>query len=375
MKRLLLIAGIFISIMNYSFAESGNFEQTYTKLIDEITVQLPTLNSGNALNSSGRSTISINLDAGDNNKWSLKLLIDYDSVTSTSKRWTSMEMKLNINSTLHGSIEWQNINNLNMIVDGQLRIAPGVMYFKLDNFSVDTSQFPLEFQWYADMIVWYIKSGVIGKRIRVVLPKEIAQSLKQSTNTISPQTIIAALKQYPLIKNTEYKDHMFFVSLHKENIIKIINHISKLQWSEEMISSTEQTMIVQQLDQTHIQWTLTDTDSPRLILTTQETIDQKVASGTVSIWSKQLIIQGTVQDEEWQAGLSLSIEHTAPSRYDYSLQFNITAPNQPLLFDMTMKWYESIGILTNYTFSRPKRSLTMRQLEKKIEKDMQTLRQ
>ncbi len=54
--------------MNYSFAESGNFEQTYTKLIDEITVQLPTLNSGNALNSSGRSTISINLDAGDNNK-------------------------------------------------------------------------------------------------------------------------------------------------------------------------------------------------------------------------------------------------------------------------------------------------------------------
>jgi hypothetical protein len=68
MKKLLLIAGIFISIMNYSFAESGNFEQTYTKLIDEITVQLPTLNSGNALNSSGRSTISINLDAGDNNK-------------------------------------------------------------------------------------------------------------------------------------------------------------------------------------------------------------------------------------------------------------------------------------------------------------------
>ena len=54
--------------MNYSFAESGNFEQTYAKLIDEITVQLPTLNSGGALNSSGRSTISINLDAGDNNK-------------------------------------------------------------------------------------------------------------------------------------------------------------------------------------------------------------------------------------------------------------------------------------------------------------------
>ena len=64
MKRLLLIAGIFISIMNYSFAESGNFEQTYAKLIDEITVQLPTLNSGNALTLSGSSSMNIAINAG-----------------------------------------------------------------------------------------------------------------------------------------------------------------------------------------------------------------------------------------------------------------------------------------------------------------------
>lgn len=354
-----------IAWLSYTFAQSTwSFEETYARLIDQVSTPKPSFTTGSVLTTSGTSTISLLLDAGPNGSGSLMMTIDYATINSMTKKWATMEANITIHTMLNGSTEWLTIDNLNTTLAGQIRISKNMAYIRLNTFDIDMSKLPPEVQKFK-----YIKNA-LGKWIRTPLPKDVIKILKQSPTTINPQMIISILKQYPIVKNVGYNNWNYIVKLNSNNIAQLIHTLSQ---SEISLSESEIQDMDKTLNNTGISWILTDSNTPVLNLHVQGNMDEETfASGTIRLWSGELYLNASIMDNTQTGNFMFSMRTISPTHYDYMMWLNMISKDSrfPYEFGMNMKWYEHIWNLTDYVFVRPIKSMTVRQFERYIEKTM-----
>ncbi len=380
MKKIFLLilssVSILTNLYSVSFAaDVPDFAQTYNRLIDQITIGKSDMSiswTGASMMSGDMST-NINVDLWSGQKWSLKLNINYVTITNINKKWSSIEATLNIDSILNlDAIEGYTVDDLWINMTSKLIITPSMIYVQLDKFMLDTNKLPTELQGYGDMIIGYMKNGVIGKWIRIPVPKDTTKLLDSSM--VNPKAIIAFLKQYPIVKSSGYANNIFTVKLDSKNILNLFATILKTKKNEyNTLSRNDIKKIDAELNKS-IKWTLTDSPTPTLILTTDGVdFDGLIVDGEINIAKDKISINGNMNDEEVKASVNFSMNSTSASRYDYAMLITVSAVSDPYSFKMTMQGHENAGIILWYKLVKPKRSVTIQQLGKSIEKNMSSI--
>lgn len=380
MKKIIVCWLSSLALIWYTFAQStGSFEATYARLIDQIAIETPTATLNSALATSGNSIFTLIINAGPEGSWKIQFNLDYTTITSMSKNQkTNTEASVKLQGLFDGNIGDIKIDNLWVNIAGDITVTSRMMYFRLRAFTIDTSKLPTEMQGYGEMIAGYIKSTILNKWIKQPITKDMNVTLALSADgeKISPQLMVNLIKQYPIVKNISYINNNYNLKLNEKNIAKVINQINTLQWKEELSRKDMQAM-KKSLSKIKVQnATLSDTISPVLTMSMQTTVpDNWSANLKTTISEKWITIFGSLQeDSNWSGTMNMSIQKTSPSRMDYHMDIGYSEGtyydiniNEPFSFSMILDGYESFWLINNYIFSKPKKAMSTRQLEKGIE--------
>lgn len=369
MKKILSLAIACCAFISVSFAQSASFEETYARLIDSINTT-PSATQSGAIASSGSMNTSLTItDTYSSGYWSANITIAYSVISSESKKWPNIEMKLNIDSKFNGSLEDQTINNMKIQAQGDIILTPTMAYMRLESLSIDTSKLPLELQGYGDMMMGYAKTHLMNKWIKTRLPKEMWINAQTPTK-VTIDTIIQIIKKYPIVKNIGYANNAFAVRFDSNNIAKVMNEITKAQWSSATVSRKEMKEMNDAFNKATVKWTLTDEANPKLFV---NLTSQEIGSRTnmdLALSSSGVALSGNMQEDDLTTNVSFSISQTSPYTQTYGINLGM---NDTEWFSMNMliNGYQSLGIIPDYTFKAPKKAMSMKQIEKQMSKAME----
>ena len=209
------------TLSSSGFAQSFDFDTTYTTLIDQVITEatLSTQNARDAIASQGSTTFSIRSSDDDIN---ISAQVSYNHITQEKKIGTYSEGNVTIDSSIGISLfDELGIDTMKLQGNVDFKLTPTTVFIKINTLSLNTNALPEEIKSEVDTMIAALLNKAQGKWIRILLPKELKDELKAGQE-FSPQAIIELLKEYPLVKNAGYKNNAFSVELNTDHIMALL---------------------------------------------------------------------------------------------------------------------------------------------------------
>lgn len=220
-KFLISWIAVLTSLSSSAFAQSVDFDTTYSTLIDQVITEatVSTQNPRDAISSKGSTTFSIRSSDSEMN---ISAQVSYNHITQERKAWTYSEGNVAIDSTIGiGFFDELGIDTMKLQGNIDFKLTPTTAFIKINSLSLNTSALPEEIRSDVDTMIAALLNKAQGKWIRILLPKELRDEIKAGQE-FSPQAIINLLKEYPLVKNAGYKNNAFSVELNTDHIMALL---------------------------------------------------------------------------------------------------------------------------------------------------------